>query len=83
MPGYEQTLHDNETWQLSGPDWLVLSKSSLPSPAGCGGPELGRFRQVVSLGPSPVGGSGSPRVGSKVTSMSSKPLLRWASAWSA
>jgi hypothetical protein len=26
MPGYEQTLHDNETWQLSGPDWLVLSK---------------------------------------------------------
>ena len=25
MPGYEQTLHDNETRWLSGPGWLMLS----------------------------------------------------------
>ena len=37
MPGYEQTLHDNETRWLSGPGWLMLSCSQSTLPAACGG----------------------------------------------
>lgn len=42
---------------------------------------LGTLSQLVCAGPSMVGGSMSPELGLKVTSTSSKPLLRWASAW--
>jgi hypothetical protein len=38
MPGYEQTLHDNETRWLSGPGWLMLS-----------GTESTRFPVVAAL----------------------------------
>ena len=48
MPGYEQTLHDNETRWLSGPGWLMLSvaKSTRPAARG-GGSATGAVRGVV------------------------------------
>jgi hypothetical protein len=49
MPGYEQTLHDNETRWLSGPGWLMLSVAQSTRPRRLRRPERERDGPVVVI----------------------------------